>query len=73
MAQGRCSAILAVAVLLVSSAALAHGASYIVGDNTGWTVPPNATFYDAWASGKTFVAGDTLRKLPCSLPSRIPL
>jgi hypothetical protein len=62
MAQGRCSAVLAVAVLLVSSAALAHGANYIVGDTTGWVVPAsNPTFYADWAANKTFVAGDTLR------------
>lgn len=33
---------------------------FIVGDNTGWTVPANTSFYSEWASGKTFVVGDTL-------------
>lgn len=64
MAQGRCSAemLAAVALLLVSAAAVVQGATYTVGDTTGWTVPDTPTFYADWAANKTFVAGDALRK-----------
>ncbi|KAL5769021.1 hypothetical protein ACOSP7_015579 [Xanthoceras sorbifolium] len=35
--------------------------TYIVGDALGWTVPPNGSVaYQLWASGKTFMVGDTL-------------
>ncbi|KAI3421334.1 uncharacterized protein J3R85_012358 [Psidium guajava] len=35
---------------------------YIVGDQVGWTSPPNITsgFYDDWAANKTFMGGDFL-------------
>ncbi|MCI23463.1 blue copper protein, partial [Trifolium medium] len=44
---------------------LLHGSvskSYIVGDSSGWIVPPNkdSQFYVHWASNKTFTVGDTL-------------
>jgi len=61
MAQGRCSAVLAmVAVVLVSAASVVQGASYKVGDAEGWGVPESPTFYATWAANKTFFAGDTL-------------
>lgn len=50
----------AVALLLVSAAAVVQGTTYTVGDTTGWTVPDTATFYADWAANKTFVAGDAL-------------
>lgn len=34
--------------------------TYTVGDDFGWNVPPNASFYSAWASNKTFYEGDEL-------------
>lgn len=35
--------------------------AHVVGDNVGWTVPPNgAATYTNWASGKTFSVGDIL-------------
>jgi len=61
MAQGRCSAVLAmVAVVLVSTVSVVQGAGYTVGDATGWMVPATPTFYATWAASKKFVAGDTL-------------
>jgi len=61
MAQGRCSAVLAmVAVVLVSAASVVQGKSYTVGDTEGWSVPSSPTFYASWAANKTFVVGDTL-------------
>ncbi|XP_047312483.1 umecyanin-like [Impatiens glandulifera] len=32
----------------------------VVGDNTGWVVPPTIDTYSTWASGKTFAVGDIL-------------
>jgi hypothetical protein len=62
--QGRCNAMLAVALLLVSSAAVAHGATYIVGDSNHWEVPgeggSNKTYLNDWLVGKSFVAGDSV-------------
>jgi len=64
MAQGRCSAVLAVALLVVSCAAAVQGTNYTVGDTEGWSKPNGNTIPDGylatWASGKTFNAGDTL-------------
>ncbi|MBA0877333.1 hypothetical protein Goshw_021179 [Gossypium schwendimanii] len=37
-----------------------NGATYTVGDSTGWIVPPNNDFYDNWAENKVFVVGDVL-------------
>jgi hypothetical protein len=66
MAQGRCSAVLAVALLVVSCAAAVQGTNYTVGDAEGWSKPNGNTIPDGylatWASGKTFNAGDNLCK-----------
>ncbi|XP_028794183.1 blue copper protein [Neltuma alba] len=53
------------ALLLLSIATLLHGSSaqtrYVVGGNTGWTVPPGgASTYSNWASNQKFKQGDTL-------------
>ncbi|GMI81200.1 hypothetical protein HRI_001789300 [Hibiscus trionum] len=58
------SAAALVAVVLASTVLQStYAASFTVGDNTGWTVPPgggNNEFYDNWAENKTFVVGDIL-------------
>ncbi|OIV98256.1 hypothetical protein TanjilG_14845 [Lupinus angustifolius] len=33
---------------------------YTVGDGFGWNTPTNVTFYQDWATNKTFLVGDTL-------------
>ncbi|KAL5547806.1 hypothetical protein UlMin_003037 [Ulmus minor] len=46
---------------LVVVLALVKGATadfYVVGDNLGWTIPPNTSFYSEWASSKDFEIGD---------------
>lgn len=51
------------AVLLLVAAALwrcSSAATHTVGESLGWTVPPNPTAYDDWASTQTFVLGDVL-------------
>jgi hypothetical protein len=62
MAQGRCSAMLSVVLLLVSAAAVVQGATYTVGGNSGWTIPGNrntsTTYLTDWLADKTFVQGD---------------
>ncbi|KAJ4953048.1 hypothetical protein NE237_029880 [Protea cynaroides] len=36
-------------------------ATYVVGDSLGWTIPLNGLItYSTWATGKTFMVGDTL-------------
>ena len=64
--QGRCSAMLSMVLLLVSAAAVVQGASYTVGDATGWKIPgvmgTSATYLQDWVANKTFVVGDTLSK-----------
>ncbi|KAJ6435827.1 hypothetical protein OIU84_000953 [Salix udensis] len=53
-----------VGFLIVASVGLLHGAcaasSYTVGDDLGWTVPPNSSYYEEWASQKTFQIGDSI-------------
>lgn len=64
MAQGRCSAMLSVVLLLVSAAAVVQGAVYTVGGTNGWRVPDGTslskTYLADWAAAQTFVAGDTV-------------
>ncbi|KAG0592913.1 hypothetical protein M758_1G281200 [Ceratodon purpureus] len=64
MAQGRCSAVLAVALLVASFAIAVQGIDYTVGDTQGWTKPNGnsipATYLQTWATGKTFNDGDNL-------------
>ncbi|XP_014507218.1 blue copper protein [Vigna radiata var. radiata] len=58
MARSFFLVLFAVATLLHGSAAQTR---HVVGDSTGWTIPSGgAATYTAWASGKTFVVGDTL-------------
>ncbi|KAA0058751.1 hypothetical protein IC582_002447 [Cucumis melo] len=33
---------------------------HVVGDATGWTIPPATTFYSEWADKNTFAVGDSL-------------
>ncbi|XP_023004735.1 uncharacterized protein LOC111497949 [Cucurbita maxima] len=33
---------------------------HVVGDSTGWRIPPTADFYAKWANGKNFTVGDSL-------------
>ncbi|KAJ0977764.1 hypothetical protein J5N97_013238 [Dioscorea zingiberensis] len=35
--------------------------THVVGGSTGWTIPPNNTFYPDWASSQTFLVGDILQ------------
>lgn len=51
--------------LLVAAALLQSAAAqttHVVGDASGWIVPPNADTYSNWAANKTFVVGDILGK-----------
>ncbi|KAG5226094.1 umecyanin [Salix suchowensis] len=52
-----------VGFLIVASVGLLHGAcaatTYTVGDDLGWTVQPNSSYYENWASQKTFQIGDS--------------
>ena len=53
-------------LLIIMVALTLKGATaefYVVGDDLGWTVPPNTSFYSEWASSKTFQIGDELCKL----------
>ncbi|OAE26515.1 hypothetical protein AXG93_1406s1070 [Marchantia polymorpha subsp. ruderalis] len=56
VSQGRMITFLFLAGLLQCATA----ATYTVGDATGWTFPPTATFYDEWANNHTFKVGDQL-------------
>jgi len=61
MARSFFLVLFAVATLLHGSAAQTR---HVVGDSIGWTIPSGgAATYTAWASGKTFVVGDTLGTL----------
>jgi hypothetical protein len=55
---------LAVALLLVSSAAVAHGATYDVGGTYQWKVPGTGgspkTYLSDWLKDKSFAAGDSV-------------
>ncbi|KAJ4771386.1 Early nodulin-like protein 1 [Rhynchospora pubera] len=50
----------AISCLLVGSTAQPSHVVHIVGGAKGWFTPPNATFYDEWASRKKFTVGDKL-------------
>ena len=48
---------------LAFAATLLHGTAavdLVVGGNTGWTIPPNNTFYSNWASANTFRIGNEI-------------
>ncbi|URE14673.1 Plastocyanin-like domain [Musa troglodytarum] len=52
--------LLLMAAGLLQCLAVAAATSHTVGGSTGWTIPPNATFYPEWAASQTFAIGDTL-------------
>ncbi|CAK7345454.1 unnamed protein product [Dovyalis caffra] len=51
-------------LMVASVGLLLQGANaantYIVGDELGWVVPPNSSYYEEWANSKTFQKGDSL-------------
>ncbi|EEF35204.1 cucumber peeling cupredoxin [Ricinus communis] len=47
-------------VLLPLLDSTAAATKFTVGDGIGWAVPSNASFYDEWASDKTFQVGDSI-------------
>ncbi|KAI6681632.1 hypothetical protein NL676_035513 [Syzygium grande] len=51
-------------LIMVISAGFIHVAAaatdYTVGDELGWTVPPNISYYQSWAASKNFTVGDRL-------------
>ncbi|KAH7686674.1 Cupredoxins domain-containing protein [Dioscorea alata] len=50
-----------VAMLLVAMVAgAAASTKHVVGNSTGWTIPPNATFYSDWAASQKIFVGDSL-------------
>lgn len=53
-------AVVAASLLLEGSVVTAATRHVVGGSGTGWTIPPNASFYDKWSSSQTFVVGDTL-------------
>ncbi|KAF3453722.1 hypothetical protein FNV43_RR04163 [Rhamnella rubrinervis] len=63
MVRGRCIGIIGCLILVVAVITQQNGVAavtYTVGDDLGWTIPPNASFYITWASNKTFHQGDEL-------------
>ncbi|KAG6504363.1 mavicyanin-like [Zingiber officinale] len=64
MAKRATSLTIAGLVLVAASffSVLAAATTHVVGDSTGWRIPPGAndSFYSAWASARTFAVGDTL-------------
>lgn len=52
-------AIVAISVVLPTTEA----ALYSVGDELGWTIPPQAGYYAAWASKHSFFVNDILGEL----------
>ncbi|XP_061964115.1 umecyanin-like [Populus nigra] len=51
-------------VFLIIAVALLEGATsetkYKVGDDYGWRIPDNASYYENWVRGKKFEVGDSL-------------
>lgn len=60
--------VLFVLVALVAVPETALGATYTVGDSSGWT---QGVDYSTWTSGKTFTVGDTLGLLSILSPFRL--
>jgi hypothetical protein len=59
-------------VALIAAATVLPGTQadeLVVGDTTGWQVPPNTTFYSEWAAKNTFSVGDTLGELETYIPT----
>ncbi|KAK7852660.1 mavicyanin-like [Quercus suber] len=52
--------IVVVALLNGATTQVTAAVEFQVGDNLGWTVPPNISYYSNWASSKKFFVGDTL-------------
>ncbi|KAL9242447.1 hypothetical protein vseg_016440 [Gypsophila vaccaria] len=50
--------IAAVVVMMLISGISAE--KLIVGDGSGWTLPPSADYYESWAAKQNFDVGDTL-------------
>ncbi|XP_030511326.1 umecyanin-like [Rhodamnia argentea] len=50
--------IIAASFLKVDAAAAV--ATYTVGDELGWTVPSNISYYQSWSASKNFMVGDKL-------------
>ena len=53
-------------VFLIIAVALLEGATsgkkYEVGDDDGWRVPDNKSYYESWAGDQKFEVGDSLGK-----------
>ncbi|XP_057537386.1 umecyanin-like [Amaranthus tricolor] len=52
--------LLATMVIMAASIGISSAATYTVGGNTGWKIPPQPNFYSNWASQQTFQVGDVL-------------
>ncbi|KAJ7978945.1 Cucumber peeling cupredoxin [Quillaja saponaria] len=52
---------LIVVLILLNSATTEAATTTEVGGTLGWTVPPNQTYYNEWATAGTFNVGDTLK------------
>lgn len=59
IASSRTMAVAVGLLVLLLAVPAAYAANYIVGDASGWETGVD---YTTWASGKTFLAGDTLCK-----------
>ncbi|OAY72680.1 Cucumber peeling cupredoxin [Ananas comosus] len=46
--------------IILQGAAAAAATQHVVGGATGWTIPPNASFYSDWSSAQAITVGDTL-------------
>ncbi|XP_008777839.2 cucumber peeling cupredoxin-like [Phoenix dactylifera] len=57
---GMMIAVAAVSLVLEGSVVAAATRHVVGGSGTGWTIPPNASFYGEWSSSQTYVVGDTL-------------
>jgi hypothetical protein len=55
--RGKCSKIVAFAILLLLCLYQADAGTHVVGDSQGWGF---SVSYDSWTNGNTFTAGDTL-------------
>ncbi|XP_074284479.1 blue copper protein-like [Silene latifolia] len=51
---------LLVIVVLATVSGICSAKSVVVGGNTGWTLPPSASFYSNWASQQNLLVGDVL-------------
>lgn len=62
--ENRAASLTIVAALILVAASsfsvFAEATTHVVGGSTGWTIPPNSSFYSAWASSQNIAVGDTL-------------